>query len=157
MSRRSLHILLVEDDDVDAEFIVRVFQHNAAQPLITVARNGIEALAVLRGIAGHATPLQPYLILTDLNMPQMNGLEFLRELRQDPQLRQSIVFVLTSSALEEDKRAAYEQQVAGYLLKASVTANYSHLLNLIAAYYEHIEFPPEGYPLPTLSSPCLPD
>jgi CheY-like chemotaxis protein len=132
----------VEDDDVDAEFIVRVFQHNAPQPLITVARNGVEALAILRGMVGQATPMDPYIILTDINMPQMNGLEFLRELRQDPQLRQSIVFVLTSSALEEEKRAAYDQQIAGYLLKASVTANYSHLLNLIASYYEQIEFPP---------------
>jgi CheY-like chemotaxis protein len=93
-------------------------------------------------MAGQATPLDPYIILTDINMPQMNGIEFLRELRQDPQLRQSIVFVLTTSELEADIRAAYEQQIAGYLLKASVTANYSHLLNLIAAYYEHIEFPP---------------
>lgn len=142
MSRRSLHILLVEDDEIDAEFIVRVFQHASGQPLVTVARNGVEALAVLRGMAGQATPMDPYIILTDINMPQMNGLEFLRELRQDPQLRRSIVFVLTTSALEEDKRAAYEQQVAGYLLKASVTANYAHLLNLIASYYEHIEFPP---------------
>jgi len=132
----------VEDDEIDAEFIVRVFQHDDAQPLITVARNGVEALAVLRGMVGQATPLDPYIILTDINMPQMNGLEFLRELRQDPQLRQSIVFVLTSSALEEEKRAAYDQQVAGYLLKASVRANFSHLLNLIACYYEHIEFPP---------------
>ncbi len=142
MPGRPLHILLVEDDDVDAELIIRGFQGRDSQQRITVARNGLEALNILRGLSGQATPVPPYLILTDLSMPQMNGLEFLRELRRDPQLRRSVVFVLTGSALEGDKRAAYEQQIAGYLLKASVTTNFSLLVNLVKCYEEHVELPP---------------
>jgi hypothetical protein len=57
-------------------------------------------------------------------------------------LRQSVVFVRTGSALEADKRAAYDQQIAGYLLKAEVTANFSRLLNLVQCDQEHVEFSP---------------
>jgi CheY-like chemotaxis protein len=142
MPGRSLHILLVEDNDVDAELIVREFQQQGGQQIITLARDGIEALERLRGLPGHAKLVQPYLIITEIDMPRMNGLEFLRELRQDPQLRQSVVFVLTRSALEEDKLAAYEQQIAGYLLKAKVLANFSLMVNLVRCYQEHVEFPP---------------
>jgi CheY-like chemotaxis protein len=142
MPERPLHILLVEDDDCDAELILRGFRSREGQQIITVARDGIEALDILRGQAGHTKPVQPYLILTDINMPQMNGFEFLRELRQDPQLRQSVVFVLTGSALEEDKRAAYGQQIAGYLLKARVATDFSLLVSLVQCYHEHVAFPP---------------
>lgn len=142
MPGRPLHILLVEDDDVDAELIVRGFRSRQGEQLITVARNGLEALDILRGLSGHAKPVQPYLILTDINMPQMNGFEFLRELRRDPQLRQSMVFVLTGSALETDMRVAYGQQIAGYLLKAKVATDFSLLVSLVQCYHEHVAFPP---------------
>ena len=111
-----LHILLVEDDEIDAEFIVRGFQQQGAQQPITVVGDGIEALARLRGLSGPAALAQPYLIITDINMPRMNGIELLRELRRDPRLAQSVVFVLKEAALEADKLAAYEQLIAGYLL-----------------------------------------
>ena len=142
MPGRPLHILLVEDDEVDAEFIVRLFQRKGGHLLITVARNGLEALELLRGLPGQSAPLRPHLILTDLDMPRMNGIGFIREIRQDPELRRSIVFVLTSSALEADKRAAYEQQIAGYLLKTNVATNFSLLERLVRCYQEHVEFPP---------------
>jgi CheY-like chemotaxis protein len=142
MPGRSVHVLLVEDDDVDAELIVRGFQQKDGQQIITVVGDGIEALERLRGQAGHPKPVQPYLIITDISLPRMNGIEFIRELRRDSKLRQSVIFVLTSSALEADKRAAYEQQIAGYLLKANVTTNFSLLWRLVKCYEKHIEFPP---------------
>jgi CheY-like chemotaxis protein len=141
MSRRSLHILLVEDDEIDVEFVIRGFRSGEGQQIITVAGDGIEALDILRGQSGHAKLVQPYLIITDISMPLMNGIEFLRNLRRDPQLRQSLVFVLTGSALEADKLAAYDLQVAGYLLKAKMAANWSLLVSLVRCYQEHVEFP----------------
>ena len=142
MPRQSLHILLVEDDAVDAEMIIRSFQGAESKRTITVARDGVEALGLLREQAREHGLTQPYLIITDIHMPRMNGIEFLRSLRQDPRLRQSVAFVLTSSSCEADKLAAYQQQVAGYVLKAGLTENLAALVELIKCYQEHVEFPP---------------
>ena len=145
MAGPSFHILLVEDDDIDAEFILRGFRHRQDQQTITVARNGLEALELLRGALGQARPMQPHLIITDINMPQMNGLEFIQELRRDPALRQLMVFVLTGSALAVDKQAAYDSQVAGYILKGDLPTKWPMLLQLLDTYLEAVEFPPDTY------------
>lgn len=90
-----VHLLLVEDDEVDAEAIKRAFRKRRIANPFTVVRDGIEALEVLRGEDGREPLPRPFLILLDLNMPRMSGLEFLRETRQDPELRDAIIFVLT--------------------------------------------------------------
>ena len=85
---------------------------------------GLEALHILQGEGEHAPPEPPYVILLDLNMPRMGGLEFLRELRSGamPQsIRNSIVFVLTTSAAEQDRLGAYEHHIAGYMVKPDYT------------------------------------
>src|SRR5690349_16771786 len=111
------YILLVDDDEVDAEAIFRSFARHKISNPIAHAVDGIEALAFLRGDQ-QSNPLpRPYIILLDLNMPRMNGLEFLRAIRQDAALKSSVVFILTTSNREEDKWAAYNDQVAGYILK----------------------------------------
>lgn len=78
----------------------------------------------------------------DFNLPCMSGLDFLRELRQDPTLRRSIVFMLTTSNLETDMLAAYDYQIAGYFLKTKLQANFSNLLRLLDTYRSLVEFPP---------------
>ena len=94
MQTQPVQVLLVDDDDVDAEMVVRGFKnHRIANP-VTVAENGTEALKILRG-NGHGPFAKPFLILLDLNMPGMNGFEFLEQLRDDSKLRDSVVFVLT--------------------------------------------------------------
>lgn len=139
----TVHVLLVEDDEVEAEAIQRAFRkHRIANP-ITVAHDGVEALKILRGEAGHSDVTQPFIILLDINMPRMGGLEFLVNLRQDPLLRRSIVFVLTTSDREEDKLAAYNGQVAGYLLKTRVGEEFLGLIEMLDVYWRVIEFPPE--------------
>ena len=93
---RPLNILLVEDDDGDAKAIQRVFSKaRIANPIIR-AMDGIEALDILRGTNGRAKIAAPYLLMVDLNMPRMNGIQFVEALRQDPNLHHAIVFMLTT-------------------------------------------------------------
>src|SRR5689334_20680533 len=112
---QTVTVLLVEDNDVDREAVRRAFaQHRIANP-IRDAADGVAALEILMGTANEPALARPYLILLDINMPRMNGVEFLQHLRADPKLHDSIVFVLTTSKSEEDKVAAYDLNVAGYI------------------------------------------
>jgi CheY-like chemotaxis protein len=144
MSGRVVHILLAEDDEVDAEAVVRGFRKRRIANPFTVVRDGIEALAVLRGDEENKPLPRPFLILLDINMPRMNGIEFLQQLRQDSELRRSIVFVLTTSNRDEDRFAAYDEQVAGYLLKSRAGEDFVHLTTLLDAYWRTVEFPNEA-------------
>ncbi len=140
---RSIHILLVEDDDVDAEAIVRAFRKQKIANPVTIVPDGLEALAVLRGEGDRERLPRPYLILLDINMPRMNGIEFLQELRKDAELERSIVFMLTTSNREEDKLAAYDEQIAGYLVKARAGEEFADLISMLNSYWRVVEFPPE--------------
>ncbi len=111
------HILLIEDDEVDVAAIRRALKRaNVSNPL-AVACDGAEALDILKGQNGREKLPQPCLLLVDINMPRMNGLEMLEILRCDPAMRQNIVFMLTTSDRNEDKIMAYRLGVAGYVLK----------------------------------------
>jgi len=118
MSVHSLNILHVEDDQVDRMVIQRVIKKLGIAEQVTQASNGEEALQILRG--GHSTTTigaLPHLVLLDINMPKMNGLEFLKELRADPQLRHISVFMMTTSNDDGDRTEAYHYNVAGYIVK----------------------------------------
>ena len=114
MEGKTLNILLVEDDAIDVMNVKRAFQKNNIMSPLFVAGNGVEALELLRG---GKLPAERLLVLLDLNMPKMNGIEFLRELRRDPALAPTPVVVLTTSNDDRDKVEAYNLNVAGYLLK----------------------------------------
>ncbi len=76
----------------------------------------------------------------------MNGIEFLKALRKDPLLKTSIVFVLTTSDAEKDRWAAYEQNIAGYLLKSQAGKDFVHVINMLDHYWRYVEFPPVAPP-----------
>lgn len=141
MARQPIHILLVEDDPVDAESIMRTFKRYQLNTPFTHVVDGVEALHALRGEHGYDPIPKPYLILLDINMPRMNGLEFLSALRRDPNLRHSVVFVLTTSDREEDITAAYGRQIAGYLLKSKVSEDFLEFIKLLNLYRVMIEMP----------------
>ncbi len=144
MVGKTVHVLLVEDNDVDREAVRRAFaRHRIANP-VHDAVDGVEALALLRGTDGKPKLPRPFLILLDINMPRMSGIELLRELRADPELRDSIVFVLTTSKSDEDKMAAYDANVAGYILKSDVGAGFVGLVSLLDHYWRIVEFPPRA-------------
>jgi CheY-like chemotaxis protein len=135
---RMLNILLVEDDDVDVMNVRRAFQkHHIANPLF-VAGNGEEALGLLR--AG-TVPRERRLVLLDLNMPRMNGIEFLRELRADAALAATPVVVLTTSNDDRDKVEAYNLNVAGYLLKPVTFGNFCEVMTTLNKYWTLVEMP----------------
>ena len=137
MAERELEILLVDDDSIDVMNVKRAFAKNNLTNPIHEARNGIEALDLLRRGALPARRL----VLLDLNMPRMNGLEFLRALRADPVLRSTSVVVLTTSNEDRDKVAAYDLNVAGYLLKPVTFTSFVDLMASLNKYWTLVEMP----------------
>lgn len=138
---KPLNILLVEDDDGDAKAIQRAFQRAKIANPIQRAVDGIEALDMLRGTNGKTKPPSPYLLLVDLNMPRMNGIQFIQALRKDEDLRQTVAFVLTTSKRDEDKTAAYDLNVAGYILKTTAGQDFLNLVSLVDFYWRIVELP----------------
>lgn len=110
-------ILLVEDDQLDIMNVQRELRkHNVAVPL-HIARNGREALNLLRGENGQTRIDKPSVVILDINMPRMNGLELLQELRSDPEFVGLNVFITTTSDLETDRLKAQNLAVSGYIIK----------------------------------------
>lgn len=140
-SDRELCILLVEDDLVDQQAIVRAFARERIANKITIANDGLEALELLRGTAGTPALRRPYIVLLDWNLPRMNGREFLHELRQDPNLRDCVVFVLTTSRADEDRVAAYDEHVAGYILKEQVGHTFMELVTMLNSFWKVVVLP----------------
>jgi CheY-like chemotaxis protein len=135
---KSLNILLIEDDQVDVMNVRRAFDKNRIANPLYVACDGVDALEKLRS---GAVPTERRLILLDLNMPRMNGIEFLRELRADPLLHATPVVVLTTSDDERDKVSAYNLNVAGYLLKPVTFVNFVEAMAALNKYWTLVEFP----------------
>lgn len=141
MAGNPVTLFIVDDDTVDIETIQRgLLDMKVANPT-RIAKDGIEALEILRGENGHEQLHPPYLILLDINMPRMNGIEFLGALRSDPNLRQAIVFVLTTSDQDRDRIAAYDFNAAGYVLKTNAGEDFVEALTLIDHFWRYVEFP----------------
>jgi CheY-like chemotaxis protein len=138
MAEHLLNILLVEDDDVDVMNVRRAFQRAHVSNPLHVASNGLEAIELLRG---DTIPLDRRLVLLDLNMPRMNGIEFLRAIRADDALRSLPVVVLTTSNDERDKVDAYNLNVAGYLLKPVTFSDFVDLMAALNKYWMLVEMP----------------
>ncbi|MCA9624188.1 MAG: response regulator [Myxococcales bacterium] len=134
-------VLLVDDDDVDVMAVKRAFRKAKIANPLHVARDGLEGLAMLRGEDGHDTIPRPYIIILDLNMPRMDGLEFLTELRNDPQHHDAVVFVLTTSKADEDRAASYDKNVAGYIVKSDVGEGFLNVTSLLDSYWRVVLLP----------------
>jgi len=138
MIDRLLNILLVEDDDVDVMNVRRAFEKAHITNPLFVAADGLEALEKLRS---GEVPNNRRMVLLDLNMPRMNGIEFLRELRKDPQLSAIPVVVLTTSTMDRDKFDAYQLNIAGYLVKPVTFSNFCDLIVTLNKYWALVELP----------------
>ncbi|MCS7467153.1 response regulator [Stieleria sp. ICT_E10.1] len=138
MSNGTPTILVVEDDFVDLEIIRRGVAKRGLQADILNATDGAAALELLR--SDRLTPEQrgQLVVLLDINMPGMNGHQFLDEIRADQTLRHTVIFILTTSDHPRDVTRAYERNVAGFFLKS----NLGGLLETLSSYLNHVKFPP---------------
>ena len=143
MDEKTINILLVEDDEVDVMNVKRAFKkYKIANPLY-IAGNGIEALEMLSSHEGEPpqVPVSRRLVLLDLNMPKMNGLEFLHQIREDEALKRTPVIVLTTSDEDKDRIEAYNLNVAGYILKPVTFANFAEVMVALNKYWTLCEMP----------------
>ncbi|MEM1310517.1 MAG: response regulator [Cyanobacteria bacterium P01_H01_bin.153] len=108
-----------------------------------VAGNGLEALAMLRGQSetSHNVPDTRRIVLLDINMPKMNGIEFLQALRQDSHLAMTPVVVLTTSDEDQDRIEAYKLNVAGYILKPVTFSSFAEVMAALNRYWKLCEMP----------------
>jgi CheY-like chemotaxis protein len=138
MDERVINILLIDDDEVDVMTVKRAFARANISNPIYVATNGVEGLEMLRK---DAIPARRRLVLLDINMPKMNGIEFLRELRSDPELQHVTVVALTTSNADRDRVEAYKLNVAGYLLKPVTFQQFAEVMATINKYWALMEMP----------------
>jgi CheY-like chemotaxis protein len=138
MDERVINILLIDDDEVDVMTVKRAFARANISNPIYVATNGLEGLEMLRK---DAIPARRRLVLLDINMPKMNGIEFLRELRSDPELQHVTVVALTTSNADRDRVEAYKLNVAGYLLKPVTFQQFAEVMATINKYWALMEMP----------------
>lgn len=139
-----LNLLLVEDDEVDRMAVRRAFSRKKLPVHIVEAMDGEEALDILHGRSVLKLPPEPFIILLDVNMPKMDGLELLRVLRSetaDPKIRNAIVFVLSTSEAERDLDRAYALNVAGYLLKSAEKGGLDAIADMLWSYRQVVIFP----------------
>lgn len=141
MQDRTMNILLVEDDEVDVMNVQRAFKRNNIASPLYIASNGIKALEMLRSKGSGALPSSRRLILLDLNMPRMGGIEFLHALRADPELRMTPVIVLTTSNQDQDRVEAYNLNVAGYILKPVTFSKFADVMVTLNNYWALCEMP----------------
>jgi CheY-like chemotaxis protein len=136
-------VLLVEDNLADVE-LIRTTLEGFERPIdLLTARDGLEALEILRKEGIHAGASTPHLVLLDLNMPRMDGRELLGHVKQDPKLRRIPVIILTSSESEDEVAAAYDLQASAYVAKPfGLEALIQFLRALDAFWLGHVVFPP---------------
>lgn len=138
---KDVTLLIVEDDEVDVMALERAFKHLKISNKKVFAKDGVEGLEYLRGENGRQKINAPYIILLDLNMPRMSGLEFLDEIRNDAVLGKSVVFILTTSNDARDRLSAYNKHVAGYIIKSDPANGFMEAISMIDHYWKVIELP----------------
>lgn len=140
VNEKVISIMLVEDDEVDVMNIKRAFRKNNINNPLYHAGNGLEALEILHRCGTEEMPM-PKIILLDLNMPKMNGIEFLKELRKDEKLHKLSVFVMTTSNKDNDILEAYNLNVAGYILKPLSMDKFMNAVATLSNYWQLCEYP----------------
>ena len=133
-------VLLIEDDKLDVEAFKRAAKKSGASEKFSIAwvSNGEEAIEYLNECD------RPKIILVDLNMPRMNGFEFISWIRSQPHLRDSVIFVLTSSDSPRDLKQAYSYNIAGYLVKGDYGTHLTEIVRMLDRFIQTVEFPGAG-------------
>jgi len=142
MNALPVTILLVEDDDVDALTVERCLKQAKITNTLVRATDGVEALEMLRGSHVNVRLAAPYLLLVDIRMPRLDGIGLINEIRADPKLTRTVIFILTTSDADRDKMAAYDAHVAGYIVKTGSSDQFLTLATMLNYYLVIVEPPP---------------
>ena len=143
MDDKPLNILLVEDDEIDIMNVKRAFKKSNILNPLHLARDAVEALAILNNESADSPrlPLNRLIILLDLNMPKMSGIEFLKQLRANPALRSIPVVILTTSNEKQDRADSYEYNVAGYIVKPIIFSQFVEIMATLIKYWTWCKMP----------------
>lgn len=139
MKEKKISFLLVEDDEVDIMNVKRAFEKNKITNPLHIARDGLEALELLK--RKPKIDNFPNVILLDLRMPKMDGIEFLKSIRADSELKKLIIIVLTTSDDDRDVFSAYNQNVAGYIVKPITFDKFMQAMATINLYWTLSKLP----------------
>jgi two-component system, response regulator len=142
---RPCDILIVEDNPTDAELITRALRRANLANAITVVEDGVEALDYLLGVGTHADRPNhgtPRVVLLDLKLPKLSGLEVLRRIRADERLRRIPVVVVTSSREEPDVAEAYRLGVNSYVVKPVEFESFAEAMTQVGLYWLLVNVPP---------------
>jgi CheY-like chemotaxis protein len=142
---KPVNILLVEDDSIDVKAFQRAMNKLKISNPVAIARDGVEGWEYLQKCVADGGKDTPSLVILDINMPRMSGLELLTKLRADKNLHHLIVFVLTTSNDEKDKFEAFNMNVAGYMLKSDMGNSFIRAVELIDSYWRVVEFPDPSF------------
>ncbi len=142
--KNNLKILLVEDNDVEAAILKRALKKIGAGNTLVRASDGLEALKFLKEKMTGPTPGSPYVTLLDINMPRMNGHEFLAAVRATEELKGARVFVFTTSDSKKDVGIAYQNNANGYIVKPNGSSELNDVLKSLLNFLEICEDPPSA-------------
>lgn len=138
-----MNILLVEDNDLDVEILKRGLKKLGSTGSLVRAKDGIDALELLTRDLDQKDLPRPYMILLDINMPRMNGHEFLKSLRNTEGLRHARVIVFTTSDSRKDVYLAYQNNASGYIVKPNSASDLQEVLRTLRAFWLVCEHPHE--------------
>ncbi|MDW4497105.1 response regulator [Sulfitobacter sp. D35] len=139
---REASFLLIDDDTINIRAMQRAFRKLRILNRTLTASDGIEGLEILREAAvENGGELPPFIVILDLNMPRMGGIEFLEVVRSEPALQRAVIFVFSSSETRADIQDAYRQNVAGYIVKENPYQSVTRALEMLGSYSRIVELP----------------
>ncbi len=138
---KDTNVLLVEDNDLDVEILERALEKIGAKGVLHRTRDGLEALQVLKDDCVDKTLPRPFVVLLDVNMPGMNGHEFLQAVRTDEDIRDTRVFMFTTSDSKSDVALAYRNNANGYIVKPNSSADLCGILETLRNFWAICEYP----------------
>lgn len=141
MSYAIAKFVVVDDDQVCVMAVQRTLKKLGLVNPVHIASNGEEALAILRGGDGRSALEPPYVVIIDLNMPRMGGLEFVDAVRSDDRLKRTVIFVMTTSNSPNDIDKAYARNIAGYILKDGFHESFERALGMIDSFARAVVLP----------------
>lgn len=131
----TIHILLIEDSKSDVTLIKEFLKETNTNYVLHVANDGVKALKFMHACCKHTTNYCPDIIILDLNLPRINGIEVLKEIKHNNDLKKIPVIILTTSTAEEDIKNCYSNHANCYLVKPSNYTDFESTMNALKEFW----------------------